>query len=156
NVALRGMTDAQINAATKDLAPEDFTKTLQSTAGLVFSSVWMDQTLPRDVKKQLTFEMAQAALANDSVALYDYLSNTPLPSEDGKQSTLISRLEGEQQLKLANSYREAYQRTNDSRSLLRMEQLANFEAQIDSDSYRGTYQEAVDFLTPLVLNKTIT
>ncbi len=161
NVAMRGLADSQIQAATGQITPTDFTETLRNTAGTIVGSVWMDQSLPREVKRQLTFEMAQAALANDSVALYDYLSNTPVPDQliDGKQgpaTTLVSRLDGEQQLKLANGYREAYQRTNDSRSLLRMEQVANLDAQMDANLYQGTYQELTGLLDPMVLNKTIT
>lgn len=160
NVALRGVQDAQLQAATGQIKPEDFTETLRSTAGQIVGSVWMDESLPREVKRQLTLEMAQTALANDAVPLYDYLSNTPMPDQviDGKQgpaTTLISRLDGEQQLKLANAYREAYSRTNDARSLARQAQLANVEAQIDAGVYQGTYSELTGMLDPMVLNKTI-
>ena len=161
SVAMRDVQSAQLQSALGSLKPEDFTETLRSTAGQIVGSVWMDSSLPREVQRQLTFEMAQTALANDAVALYDYLSNTPVPDRmlDGKESaptTLISRLDGEQQLKLANAYREAYSRTNDARSLARQAQLANVEAQMDAGVYQGTYNELIGMLDPMVLNKTIT
>lgn len=161
NVAMNDMKAAQLQQATGGMKPEAFTETLRATAGQIVGSVWMDQSLPRELKRQLTFEMAQAALANDAVPLYDYLSNTPIPDQvmDGKAgapTTLISRLDGEQQLKLANGYREAYARTNDARSLARQAQLANVEAQMDAGVYQGTYNELLGMLDPMVLNKTIT
>lgn len=160
NVAMKDLANAQLQSATGQLKPGDFTATLRSTAGMMVGSVWMDKSLPTEVKKQLTFEMAQAALANDSVALYDYLNNTPIPEQmldgkEGKATTLLSRLEGDQQLKLANAYREAYSRTNDSRSIARFTQLADLEAQIDNNAYQGTFADLTNTLAPMVLNKTI-
>lgn len=154
--SMRVLGNSQIQAATGQLKPEDFQEQLRTTSGTVVGSVWMDNSLPTPVKQQLTFEMLQSALANDSVALYDYITANAVPDGSGGMSTLNSRLSGEQQLRLANTYREAMSRTNDARSMFRMEQVANLEAQIDSNTYTGTYSELTGLLNPMVLNKSIT
>lgn len=160
DVIMRGLSDAQLQVQTGQLKPADFTEQIRSAAGAIVGSVWMDNSLPRDVKQQLTFQMAQRALANDNVPLYDYLSSTTIPDQtlvgkEDKPTTLIGRLDGDMQLKLANGYREAYARTNDARSLARQAQLANVEAQIDAGVYQGSFADLTGMLDPMVLNKTI-
>lgn len=157
NTSMRTLSKAQLQSGLGELKPEDFNEQLRSTTGTMVGSVWMDNSLPQDVKKQLTFEMMQSALANDNVALYEYVQNNAIPdAAGGAATTLIARLEGEQQTKLANGYREAMQRTSDARNLYRMEQIANLESQIDNDMYKGTYSELTGLLNPMVLNKAIT
>lgn len=157
----KGLADAQLQSAIGDLSPENFQESVRQAAGTIVGSVWSDKTLPHEIKRNLTFEMIQSALANDSVALYDYLRDNPIPDDilagaDGKATTLLSRLEGDQQTKLANAYREARNRTAAARDMLRSEQVANLEAQIDAEVYTGSYDDVKAMLDPMLLNKSIT
>ena len=155
STSMKTLSSAQLQAAVGDMPEDAYKAKLQNTAGTMVSSVWMDGTLPSPVKQKLTFEMLQAALANDQVSLYDYVQANPIPDGKGGSTTLTARLDGEQQLKLSNAYREAMQRTSDSRNMFRMEQLANFEAQVDAGTFTGTYSDVKAMLDPMVLNKTI-
>lgn len=156
NTHMRVLSAAQLNAATEGGKESDYQEQLRSTSGMVVGSVWMDGSLPGQVKQKLTFEMLQSALANDQVGLYDYLQANAIPDGKGGSSTLVARLEGDQQLKLSNAYREAMSRTSDARNLFRLEQVANFEAQVDAGTFSGTYADVKGMLDPMVLNKTIT
>lgn len=149
------LSQAQVETELGTMPPEVFQEKIRSAVGTMTTSVWMDNSLPNEVKKQLTFEMLQSALANDNVALYEFLQNNPILGADGTASNMIGRLTGEQQLKLANDFRAALQRTSDARSLYRMEQLATVQAQIDAGQYEGDYNSLNNLLRPMVLNKTI-
>lgn len=156
NTSMRMLGSAQARFRLKDITQEEFNRQLQSTAGTMVGSVWGDNTLPDDVKKNLTFEMIQMALSNDSVELYDYLAQTEIPDGTGGVSTLMSRLDGKQQQQLANTYREAQSRTNDQRNFFHLEQVENIEAQLDNNMYRGTYEDLREVVEPLVMRKVIT
>lgn len=156
NTTNQTLKSASLQAALGDLKPEDFSEQLRSAAGVIVGSVWMDSSLPSGVQRELTFGMLQNSMAEDNVALYEYLQANPIPDGSGGQSTLLSRLDGDQQLKLANAYREAMNRTSDARNLYRMEQVANLDAQLDANTYQGTYEGLKGLLDPMVLNKSIT
>lgn len=156
NTHMRVLSAAQLNVATEGGKESDYQEQLRSTSGMVVGSVWMDGSLPGQVKQKLTFEMLQSALANDQVGLYDYMQANAIPDGNGGSSTLVARLEGDQQLKLSNAYREAMSRTSDARNLFRLEQVANFEAQVDAGTFSGTYADVKGMLDPMVVNKTIT
>ncbi len=156
NTALRTLGNAQIKKQLGELQDKDYNEQLRSTVGTMVQSVWMDGSLPHGVKQQLTFEMLQNALSNDSVDLYDFVASNEIPDGAGGASTLMSRLTGEQQGKVANSYREAQGRTRDARNMAVAAQVANLEAQIDNDAYKGTYKDLIGMLDPMLVSKGIT
>ena len=156
NTSLRLLGNAQIKKQLGELRDGDYNEQLRSTVGTMVQSVWLDNSLPHGVKQQLTFEMLQNALANDSVDLYDYVASNAIPDEAGGTSTLMSRLTGEQQGKVANAYREAQNRTRDARNMAIAAQVANLEAQIDNDAYTGTYEDLLAVLDPMLVSKGIT
>ena len=156
NTSLRTLGNAQIKKQLGELQDKDYNEQLRSTVGTMVQSVWMDASLPQGVKQQLTFEMLQNALTNDSVDLYDFVASNEIPDGAGGASTLMSRLTGEQQGKVANSYREAQSRTRDARNMAVAAQVANLEAQIDNDAYTGTYEDLTSMLDPMLVSKGIT
>ena len=156
NTSLRTLGNAQIKTQLGELQDKDYNEQLRSTVGTMVQSVWMDSSLPSDVKQQLTFEMLQNALTNDSVDLYDFVASNEIPDGAGGTSTLMSRLTGEQQGKVANAYREAQSRTRDARNMAVAAQVANLEAQIDNDAYTGTYEDLTGMLDPMLVSKGIT
>lgn len=156
NTSLRTLGNAQIKKQLGELQDRDYNEQLRSTVGTMVQSVWMDASLPQGVKQQLTFEMLQNALTNDSVDLYDFVASNEIPDGAGGASTLMSRLTGEQQGKVANSYREAQSRTRDARNMAVAAQVANLEAQIDNDAYTGTYEDLTSMLDPMLVSKGIT
>ena len=156
NTSLRTLGNAQIKKQLGELQDKDYNEQLRSTVGTMVQSVWMDGSLPQGVKQQLTFEMLQNALTNDSVDLYDFVASNEIPDGAGGASTLMSRLTGEQQGKVANSYREAQSRTRDARNMAVAAQVANLEAQIDNDAYTGTYEDLTGMLDPMLVSKGIT
>jgi hypothetical protein len=156
NTSLRTLGDAQIKKQLGEIQDKDYNEQLRSTVGTMVQSVWMDSSLPQDVKQQLTFEMLNNALSNDSVDLYDFVASNAIPDGSGGSSTLMSRLTGEQQGKVADAYREAMTRTRDVRNMAVAEQVANLEAQIDNDAYKGTYKDLKGMLDPMLVSKGIT
>lgn len=156
NTSLRTLGNAQIKKQLGELQDKDYNEQLRSTVGTMVQSVWMDGSLPQGVKQQLTFEMLQNALSNDSVDLYDFVASNGIPDGAGGVSTLMSRLTGEQQGKVANAYREAQSRTRDARNMAVAAQVANLEAQIDNDAYTGTYEDLTGMLDPMLVSKGIT
>ena len=156
NTSLRTLGDAQIKKQLGEIQDKDYNEQLRSTVGTMVQSVWMDGSLPQGVKQQLTFEMLQNALSNDSVDLYDFVASNAIPDGSGGSSTLMSRLTGEQQGKVADAYREALSRTRDVRNMAVAEQVANLEAQIDNDAYTGTYKDLTGMLDPMLVSKGIT
>lgn len=149
------LTQAQIQTETGEMTPEVFQDHIRTAVGNMTTGVWFDNSLPTEVKKQLTFEMLQVSMAQDNVALYEYLQDNPIMDGSGKPSNVIGRLTGEQQLKLSGNFREAMQRTSDVRGLARMEQLAQTQAQIDAGTYAGSYDDLNGTLSRMVMNKTI-
>lgn len=156
NTSLRTLGNAQIKKQLGELQDKDYNEQLRSTVGTMVQSVWMDASLPQGVKQQLTFEMLQNALVNDSVDLYDFVASNEIPDGSGGASTLMSRLTGEQQGRVANSYREAQSRTRDARNMAVAAQVANLEAQIDNDAYAGTYEDLTGMLDTMLVSKGIT
>lgn len=156
NTAMRTLGAAQVKRQLGELQDNDYNEQLRSTVGTMVQSVWLDGSLPHSVKQQLTFEMLQSALANDSVDLYDFVASNDIPDGNGGKSSLMARLTGEQQLKLANGYREAQARTRDARNLFQMEQVANLEAQIDNEAYQGSYDDLTGLLSQMVISKAMT
>jgi len=156
NTSLRTLGAAQVKRQLGELQDNDYNEQLRSTVGTMVQSVWMDGSLPQGVKQQLTFEMLQSALANDSVDLYDFVASNDIPDGSGGKSSLMARLTGEQQLKVANGYREAQSRTRDARNLFQMEQVVNLEAQIDNEAYQGSYDDLTAMLDPMVISKSMT
>lgn len=162
NVARNNLRRTQLLAANGDISQDDFNEQMRSAAGTIVGSVWQDKRLPMDVKQGLTEQMLSSTLADDIVPLYDYLQNNKVPDGKGGSSTIISRLPGDSQLKLANAYRESMARTNDMRAIARMEQIADLESQLSAakDGKTGvqitsTWDDIKGMLDPMVLNRTI-
>lgn len=156
HTTMRNLGSAQDRMRLGDLDPRQFGKQLELAAGTMVGTVWEDKSLPDDVKQQLTFEMVQSTLANNSVELYDYLAQNDIPDGAGGASSLLSRLGGKQQQQLANAYRDAHNRTSDARNQFQMEQVANIEAQLAANTFNGTYEDLKDVLDPLVARGVIT
>ena len=150
NTALRSLGNAQIKRALGELQEDDYQEQLRSTLGTMVQSVWLDSSLPDSVKQQLTTEMLQNALSNDSVDLYDYVASNEIAV--GQGGTLMSRLTGEQQGKLADKYQSAMSRSADKRNMAIAAQVANLEAQIDAETYDGTYEGLLATLDPMVVS----
>lgn len=156
SVALRTFGATQAMYRIGDTSEKDFSARLQSTAGTMVGAVWMDSSLPDDVKTNATFEMLQMTLSNDSTELYDYLAQNEVPDGKGGSSTLLSRLGMKQQQQLANTYRDAHTRTSDQRNLYQMANIASIEAQLDNNAYKGTYEDLDEILAPQVMRRVIT
>lgn len=152
---LNNLSLLQLQAANGDISQEAYQSKLQAAAGTIYGSIWMDNSWANDAKRQVTFDVMQRVLAQDQVDLYEWMSANKVPDGTEGGSTIVSQLDGDQQLRLAGQYREAYTRTSDKRSLYRAEQVANIEAQIDNGMYKGTYKELNALLTPMVLNDSM-
>lgn len=147
------------NTLAKARLENDFTGVddqLKNAAATMVGSVWMDSSLPDNIKQQLTFEMIQGTLSNDAVELYDWIAQHEIPDGQGGTTTLIARLGEKEQTQLANGYREAMARTSDSRNLFQMAQVAKIEAQIGENKYTGSYDDLKQMLYPMVSRKAIT
>jgi hypothetical protein len=155
NVALASMGAAQAKFRMGDTTEKDFNAQVQATAGTMVGSVWMDSSLPEDVKQNMTFEMLQMTLGNDSVELYDFLAQNALPDGTGGTSTLLSRLPMPKQQQIANAYREAQSRTNDQRNMRDLATVATIEAHIQTNKFDKGYAELAETLDPLVQRKVI-
>lgn len=153
NTSMRSLSAAQAQAAVGGISPEAYQDVLRSSAGSLYANVWGDPSLPESVKQKLTVEAMQMALSQGQVDLYEYFQDNKI--EDGVGTTLLDRLPAEDQLKLANAYREAMNRTSDMRNIGRMEQLAKIEADIDNGTSPYTFDQLREQLAPMVVNKTI-
>lgn len=146
NQLLAGNTDAQGMQAQ-----------LRSATGTIVGSVWADASFPQDVKKNLTFQMLQTALRNDVISLYDYINDNPIKDGSGDATTLVARLDGEQQHKLSIAYSEAMNRRRDQRNVMRLEQLALFDANLTAGKLTDTtYNDVVGMLRPMLFDQSIT
>lgn len=148
------MLETQVNAGVG--SAEDYQEQVRSSAVTMVQSVWADPSLPGDVKRQLTMEMLQRSLSSDSVGLYEYVQTNAFPDDNGGTSTLVSRLDGDQQLKLANANREARQRTANVRNLAQATMIADLDSRIDNDAYTGTRDALISTLQPMVVNGALT
>ena len=153
-VSMRNMHVAQTQYALGDMPREDYLEQIRKTAGTMVQSVWADSSLPREIKQQLSTEILQSALANDSVDLYDYLAANPIGDHEG--TTIVARLSGEQQVKVANAYRGARERAKDAYNLSAAAEISKLEAQIDTKTYDGDVDMLDKQLRPMVVAKQIT
>lgn len=150
--SIASMKPAISQVALTGQGQEELNAQVQSTVGTLVGGVWMDHSLPIEVKRNLTSQAAQQALAEDNIPLFDYLNNHQIPDGTGGTSTLTSRLTGDQQMQVANAHREAYARTSSQRSLFRSAQMADVESQITNNAYTGTYAQLNAFLSQGVIN----
>lgn len=148
---ITGLRSAQIQAEMGQIPQAEFKAHMDSAAGMLVGSVWLDKSLPDSVKQSLTFGMLENGLSKDVVSLYDYANNTEVVGG----GTLVSRLTADQQLKLSNQYRDAMQRTRDTREFVRFGQLAQMEAQIKGGTYSGSWDDINTNMHQLVMNKVI-
>lgn len=161
NTMLRGVFSAQslVRAGASD--PSVLTTALRSASGFLVGSVWADNTLPKSVQQQLTFETVRNGLTQGSVELYEYLRDTPIPDQllggkDGPATTLLQRLDPDQQAKLGAAFVDANQKTMAARSYMELSAVALVEAQIDAGEYPGTYEGLRDSLLPLLTKGVVT
>lgn len=158
DTSIRGLQSAVLLSSlpNSEITPDALAERIRGTVGTMVGSIWLDPSLPEDVKRQLTVEATQRALADDIVPLYDYIANNEVPDGKGGMSTMLSRLDGEERTKLSNAYRESMARTKDQRNLHRHAQVADLETQIDNGAYQGDYAHLTSVLDPMVLHKSIT
>lgn len=133
-----------------------YMESVRSAAGNIVGNVWNSE-LPEEVKRNLTFEMLQSALANDQVPLYEFVNSNAMPDQvmagsAEEPSTLISRLSSDQQQKLYTAYREARTRNMAKMSLQRMQEFAVVRAQVELGEYSGTYDDLAGYTGDLVIN----
>ena len=156
NAQLQSLAANQVAAGTDQGRTEDYLRSVQTTAAGLYADVWSDSSLPASAKQELTKQIAQQALSVDQVAMYDYMNHQELNFPDGTKGTLISKLPAEDQIKLSASYREAMSRTADMRNLVRSEEMALLETQIDQGQIPGSYEMVRGRLDSLVQNGSIT
>jgi GH24 family phage-related lysozyme (muramidase) len=134
---------AAISGNPKDV--EAYQLQVEKTAGTLFSSIWNNPALSRspDVKKKLTTEALQHAIATDNVNLYNFLRDNELPDPDhpNKKSTILSRLDGPELVKLSEQHRASMQRTVAQRHAKQYTVKANMEAEMARGEYQGTMEE---------------
>ena len=156
DTSMRGLQAAQMQSALGEITPAAYGEQIRNVASTIYGSIMLDPSLPKDVQKQLLFESAQRALAEDAIPLFDFLSNNEFPDGEGGKSTLLSRLEGKERVTLSNQYRESMARTSAQRGMVRLQQVADLESQIDNDAYTGSVDDLNGVLQPMVLNRTLT
>lgn len=155
NVQIKGLVDSQLAVSQGSMSMDAYRSQIKTAAGTFVGGVWADPTLPIEVKRNLTAQYAQQALDSDQVDLYDYLNNNMMGDQKDGASTLISRLNGDQQMTVANAYRSAMQRTNDQRSIERFAQLGQIKSSIATDTFTDSYENLHHTLAQMVINKTI-
>lgn len=156
DTSMRSLQGAQMQSALGEITPSAFGEQIRNVASTIYGSIVLDNGLPKDVKKQLLFEAAQRSLAEDAIPLFDFLSNNEFPDGEGGKSTLLSRLDAKDRITLSNQYRESLSRTSAQRSMVRLQQVADLESQIDNDVYTGTIDDLNGVLQPMILNKSLT
>jgi len=156
SVALKNFGAVQAKFRAGDATQAELDEQMRSTAGTLVGSVWFDNSLPPEVRQKFTFETVKATLANDSVELYDYLARNEISDGQGGTTTLMGMLDPEQQEQLANSYRSAMTRTNDARNFYQIAQVANIEAQLENNTYKGSYEGLYNTIEPMVMRGVIT
>ena len=155
NTQFKSVQALQNKIATGDADQSDLEPAMQNLGASLFASVWNDPAYTSEHKKEMTFNLVNQALAQDIVPLYDYLNKTTMPDSSGSETTLLSRLTGEQQTKLSNAYVSAMQATADKRNFARRAELAKDRALIDAGMYTGTYEEYKTKLHEAVYNGII-
>lgn len=150
--ALKTLGATQTQFRMGDTPQETLTESLRGVAGIVQGSVWANDRLTDDNKRQLTAEVVTNALENDSVELYDYLANNEMVGG----GTMLDRLDGKQRQQLASAYRAAKTRTNDKRNLGDMFAIESVKQQIEAGNYRGTGDELREHLEQYVQRDVIT
>lgn len=138
------------------LPADKFTNHVRDAAGTLFASVWGDSSWSPDMQKQATHDVLKRSLSQGSVELFEYIQANALPDGKGVESSLVSRLNAEQQQSLADAYRTAKQANIEGQSFQSLASLANVRSQIKAGVYQGTYAGLENFLRPMVLNKFIT
>ena len=134
---------AAVSGNPKDV--EAYQMQVEKTAGTLYSSIWNNPALARapDVQKKLTTEALQHAIATDNVNLYNFLRDNELPDSDhpSGKSTILSRLDGPELVKLSEQHRASMQRTVAQRHAKQYTVKANAEAEMARGAYTGTMEE---------------
>lgn len=134
---------AALSGNPKDV--EAYNMQVEKTAGTIFTSIWSNPALARspDVQKKLTTEALQHAIATDNVNLYNFLRDNELPDSDhpSGKSTILSRLDGPELVKLSEQHRASMQRTVAQRHAKQYTVKANAEAEMARGEYQGTMEE---------------
>lgn len=133
---LHSLTDARVR-----MDPRSYSMAIEATAGTVIGSIWENPRLPRDIRQKLTAEALTQALHSDNVGLYEYLSRTAIPDGAGGSSTLLSRLDSEDAVRLSGQYREARNRTAAMRGANYITQHNLLDAQMKQDQFPLTWNE---------------
>lgn len=139
-----GVAEKAFQQASMGGSDQDRVEALRGMAGILLGSVWGDKSLNDPIRREMTFGAINSAMQKDQVALYEYFSNNELHDERG--GFLLSRLEPDQQSRLASAYREAMNRTRDRRNFASNMQIAGLESQIDNDTFQGTGDDLLAIL----------
>lgn len=149
------LTDERTNAALSGSA--DSTKAYQArldqTAGILIADVWQNERLPTAAKQKLTAEYLGLALASENIGLYEFLTQQQLGDSTG--GDMLSRLDGDDVLKLSKQYQETLQKTVAERNMNFLNQKGKIESDMDAGTYNGTYEQTEQFYSDLVARRVI-
>lgn len=151
---LSGLRTLQAQAAVGDTTQESLQSTIESFGANVFANIWANPRLSDKVRSTLTKQLLSAALAQDSVGVYEMLAETELPDGQGK-SSVLARLDPEDRAALGTQYREAYDRSGRLRDLSRQAEFAQVEQAVEVGEYPGTYESLADYTARLVVNRAM-
>lgn len=154
--SVSSLANARQRAMLDGSGTDAYLKQIQSTAGDLVASVWLDDGMPRSVKIKQTQETLEYALANDEIGLYDYIANTPIPLPDGTRVPLSAHLAPNEWSKLADKRRLVDERTALYRNMESVQEMAVLEGQMKSGTYEGSWDDLTGMLQAKVAKKQIT
>jgi len=138
-----------------ELGIDGYTKAVESSAGNLVQGIWYNPRLDYPAKVKFTQEAMEYALANDELGYFDYLSNTPIPLQDGTTAPLSSHIPINEWSKMADKRRSVDDRVGMLRNLEGMQQVAMTEAGIKEGTYTGTYDDLTKATRSWLVSKTI-
>lgn len=110
------------------------------------ADVWQNPRMTVEEKQAMLSSSVDAALNTDNIDLYEYMD------EQG----LVGRLTPDDQVKVANKYREVRSRNEGIWAQKYTKQWAQMEADMDSNFYNGTVDSALAVLNAGLANKAET
>jgi len=154
--SVASLANARKRAMVDNAGTDSYLKQIQSTAGDLVASVWLDDSMPRPAKIKQTQETLEYALANDEIGLYDYIANTPIPLPDGSRVPLSAHLPPNEWAKLADKRRLVDERTALFRNMESVQEMAVMEGQMKAGTYEGSWEDLTKKLQEKVALKQIT
>lgn len=102
-----------------------------NATGTLLSSVtgmYTNPRLPQEVRNNLVYEAAEAAIKSGDTALWGAMKELPYAAGDGSKAPLLDRLPYQMQTKLADAARQAQQNNMTDQKMGYLDQLAQREA----------------------------